>query len=436
MPNGKNTLSYKRKVVKESNDLVVGSKSVAFAHQASAGETSIPFNALVQPTRWVESGFNNPNGSTLLSLQLQVFADNIEVSSSAKGYIQKEEYVVKNNGIYFKDFVAEENEVFEVVVGDLLVTGNRLVDMRLIRVEGELADTETDFVIGNQVDVNKEEIIVFRDGIQMFRSDNNDDSGATGNYYYLDNDGDGKASSIRFFEAAVGTEAILVASTGGRVDNPNVSTFQEIEKLAGQIDAVIPTVAALAGVPESNFRAGPNYVDLKNFGDRLIAAESDIDALETNKQNKILTAYIKDVKPSGTAGGTFTSGAWQTRDLNTLEGDTGFVSLSANQFTLQPGKYEIEASAPAHLVDSHKVKLRNITDSTDDIIGRNAHSTDSNTGADITSSELNDTVTLTATKTFEIQHRCQVSRSGNGFGIAASFGVDEIYTQVKITKVG
>ena len=50
---------------------------------------------------------------------------------------------------------------------------------------------------------------------------------------------------------------------------------------------------------------------------------------------KPIVGYVKDVKSSGTAGGTFTTGAWQTRDLNTEEGDfSKFGTLSSNQFTL------------------------------------------------------------------------------------------------------
>ena len=60
--------------------------------------------------------------------------------------------------------------------------------------------------------------------------------------------------------------------------------------------------------------------------------------------------YIKlsDVKSAGTAGGTFTSGSWQTRTLNTEDSDTGGnCSLSSNQFTLDAGTYEINARASA-----------------------------------------------------------------------------------------
>ena len=146
---------------------------------------------------------------------------------------------------------------------------------------------------------------------------------------------------------------------------------------------------------------------------------------------KSKTAYLKDVKSSGTDGGTFTSGAWQTRTLNTLEGDTSFVSLTSNQFTLLAGKYEIEADAPAFQVTGHKGKIRNITDSTDDIMGANVYSSVAST----TPSIVRGTIEITKTTTFELQHRCTVTRATNGYGVGLSLSVDEIYAQVKITKV-
>lgn len=276
---GKNVLSYKKKNL--DSNIYSGAKTITFAHEfLNAGEDAIPFSTLVTPAEWTESGLVNPSGASLLAAQLQAFKSNVTVTSSARGLIQKSEYVVNNSNIYFKNITSLANEVFEVEVADVLITGNRVVDMRVIRVEGELPHGTTDFSIGYQLDINKEEIIVFRDGVQMFRSDDNDSSGATGNYYYLDTDGDGKSNTIRFFESAVGVEAILIASTGGIVDSPNVSTFQQIETLAGQIDQMVPTLAALAGVPESDFQSAPNYVDLKNYGSRLINTEIRLDNIE------------------------------------------------------------------------------------------------------------------------------------------------------------
>ena len=44
-------------------------------------------------------------------------------------------------------------------------------------------------------------------------------------------------------------------------------------------------------------------------------------------------------------------------------------------------------------------------------------------------------VTIEQATTFEVQHRCSVDRTIIGFGVAASFGDSEVYTQVKIEKV-
>ncbi|SVB60040.1 uncharacterized protein METZ01_LOCUS212894, partial [marine metagenome] len=44
-------------------------------------------------------------------------------------------------------------------------------------------------------------------------------------------------------------------------------------------------------------------------------------------------AIIADQKAQNTAGGTFTSGAWRTRDLNTeITDPDGIVSISSNEF--------------------------------------------------------------------------------------------------------
>jgi hypothetical protein len=143
--------------------------------------------------------------------------------------------------------------------------------------------------------------------------------------------------------------------------------------------------------------------------------------------------YIKDVKSSGTDGGTFTSGAWQTRDLNTLEGDTGFISLASDQFILSPGKYDIYATAPGININDNVAKLRNITDSTDDIIG-SVSNTSVGTGEGNIATVMGQ-ITITSSKTFELQHQCETTRATDGYGRAAGFTVSAIYSQIKIRKL-
>lgn len=151
-------------------------------------------------------------------------------------------------------------------------------------------------------------------------------------------------------------------------------------------------------------------------------------------------AYLKDVKPSGTDGGTFTGGSWQTRDLNELTGDTSFISLSSNQFTLEKGVYNIEIDSPvfssANTVGGHKARLRNITDGLDSLLGtsENLNMGQSNTQTS-SRSKIVGQLTVTDTTTFEVQHRCASTQVTTGFGAANFFGVDEVYTTAKITKV-
>lgn len=146
-----------------------------------------------------------------------------------------------------------------------------------------------------------------------------------------------------------------------------------------------------------------------------------------------LTAYIRDEKSSGTAGGTFTAGSYQTRTINIIDGDTSFSSLNNNQITISPGTYEFDIQCTADRVNIHKAKLRNIDDSTDAIIGINSFA--GATDAGYSTALIKGRVVLTESKTFEVQHRCQTTNSGDGFGAATVFGDVEVYLSGSITKI-
>lgn len=143
-------------------------------------------------------------------------------------------------------------------------------------------------------------------------------------------------------------------------------------------------------------------------------------------------ALIQDQKASGTDGGTFTSGAWQVRDLNTEVIDSdNIVTLAANQFTLQAGTYRIRAVGVASQVYLHKLALYNVTDIAYTCYGMNAWAY----GSSGNMSELVIEFTIAGTKVFELHHRCSNTIATTGFGNACSFGVSEIYAQVEIWKV-
>lgn len=144
---------------------------------------------------------------------------------------------------------------------------------------------------------------------------------------------------------------------------------------------------------------------------------------------------VRDEKADGTAGGTFTSGAMRTRDLNTVAINTiSGASLASNQITLPAGTYYINATAPAYIVDYHLAKLRNVTSSTDVLIGSSMVT--SSTGFTVSASVIQGVFTITGANAFEIQHQCATTGATSGFGNASTFtGYVEVYTQVTIFKM-
>jgi hypothetical protein len=146
-------------------------------------------------------------------------------------------------------------------------------------------------------------------------------------------------------------------------------------------------------------------------------------------------AVFYDEKAQSTSGGTFTSGAWRTRDLNTTQiNNITSCSLSSNQISLPAGTYFIIARAPAYVVYRHQTRLQNITDSTTTITGATSFSPESNIWAE---SFLFGQFTITGTKTFELQHQASNTKAGDGFGTATDHFVSpSIYSHIIIEKIG
>ncbi|MDQ3159097.1 MAG: hypothetical protein M3P98_03130 [bacterium] len=146
-------------------------------------------------------------------------------------------------------------------------------------------------------------------------------------------------------------------------------------------------------------------------------------------------ATITDVKASGTAGGSTSAATTATRTLNTLVDPLGIVtSLSSNQFILPAGTYQLEGFAPGYRVSQHKIRLRNITDSTTPIIGSSEYS-EVSTATASTFSRIQGVFTISSAKTFELQHYTTSVQATNGFGVPATTGESEVYAQVTIRRL-
>lgn len=143
---------------------------------------------------------------------------------------------------------------------------------------------------------------------------------------------------------------------------------------------------------------------------------------------------IQDQKAQNTAGGTFTSGAWRTRDLNTEVADTGGnAGVASNQITLDAGTYRCLIFCPACYCEQHQARLQNVTDNTTLLLGTSARAQATLTRVVGSSSVIMGRFTLAAQKVIEVQHCCNTTRNTDGFGEASNF-TTEIYTTAEFWK--
>ena len=175
--------------------------------------------------------------------------------------------------------------------------------------------------------------------------------------------------------------------------------------------------------------ANNRVLTLPDSADGTIAKTSDIS----------FTSYalIADSKGNTTDGGTFTSGAWRTRDLNQeISDEDSIVSISSNQFTLAAGSYLIKWKCPALKVEHHVTKLILITGSVSSFTEKAGSSSYSGTGSVVQNESFGVArVTLTGSGAFEIQHYGETTKTTDGFGQPANgYASESIYTIVEIYK--
>ena len=176
----------------------------------------------------------------------------------------------------------------------------------------------------------------------------------------------------------------------------------QLEKTGGSLTALT--------LPSANATA--NQI-LKNDGAGNLSWAAD------SSGNTIKVAYLVDQKAQSTEGGTFTSGAWQHRDLQTEHYDTIGITFGTNTFVMPVGTFYIDWSCPGIGVVYHKSRLYNITSAAVMGYGTSAISKINSAYGDAQNQTLSNgsaLVTLVATATFKIEHRCSTTQSTSGFG--------------------
>lgn len=338
----KKSFTIKKKDVSTQKSLAIGFKKVVFYHKATAGDTSMSLGTLVMPTELTAVGFTNASSSELLALQLGFYKDNLTLMSSARGLLQHGlAYTVSGSTISFTTSFgpALADEIFTGIVDPVAKNGNQIIDANQLVSTGTLAAGEDEYVVGVPYEVNKYPsaqvgaVLVYIDGLLQFRNAGNAAAApaADGNYEEA-TEVNGLSNTIKFNVVnAVNARSITVISNGLLAERPSGSIRAAIESLQGQIDSVIPTVAALAGVPETDFQATPNDVDLKTFGDRVLT-------LESSKLNKVGV-----VDGSDAAAGEI--GEYIQNSLGVGLPITSTIPLDVGAIVLTPGDWEVFTQA-------------------------------------------------------------------------------------------
>jgi hypothetical protein len=141
------------------------------------------------------------------------------------------------------------------------------------------------------------------------------------------------------------------------------------------------------------------------------------------------TARFRNTQTQNTSLGGFTAGAWVAREYNDESDPSSIGGFLANQFTLKPGLYLINAAATGYAVGQHGLRLYSVTGSASIASGPTSHAP-----AGVQSiAVLDHIVHVTATTTFEIQHNCTTTNATNGLGLAANLSA-EVFATLIITK--
>jgi len=212
---------------------------------------------------------------------------------------------------------------------------------------------------------------------------------------------------------------VLTCSGGGADLPPTLATIEALSLVAGDIlyATAADTITRLAK---------------STAGYRLVIGSSAPSWLADIFGGGLL--HVREEQASGTDGGTFTSGSFVKRTLNTTKtNEIASATVTSSVISLPAGTYYCEASAPAKSVDNHQAKLRNTTDGADLLIGTSERCS---TSVDaVTRSIVCGRFTISGTKNIELQHRCENTKSTNGLGDAGNFSVVEVYSELKIWRI-
>ena len=158
---------------------------------------------------------------------------------------------------------------------------------------------------------------------------------------------------------------------------------------------------------------------------------------------KPAVATLMDVRASTVAADSAGTGGFNNRKLNTIRGESWFVTLTGTgttgtggtntDFTLDPGTYNIKAYAPTFNCNSNKIRLYDVTKDSNGNIGLYCYTDSNDDGSMI--GFYQEVIHVTSSTEYRLQQWTDAAGTlGFGGGAGARSGL-KIYTQVVIEKL-
>lgn len=357
---GKKSIHYTKRDLDTSKSIALGFKNIKFYHEPTEGDTVIDLTSLAFPSSGTPAGAANPSVTELSEANLLFNRNSFILISSLSGVLDFDSYEFTSNT---KITLAEgtlEGELFTGVIYNTPRTGLQVLDgipgvttATLLAGADEVV-TNTSFARNANPGSQIGAVMVLMDGQLLLRNSGNATAapGADGNYEEV---GTGASASSIKFNTTYGTDReIIILPTPQFTVAPNDTVLGLIEKVAGENNKIIPTVAALAGVAESTFTSAPSAVDGSNFGQRVI----DLETYTVISSTATLTGTVNRVLADMT-GGPFTINA----PLNPSVGDWFEIWDSEGLFgtnTLTVGRNgeNIDGAAADFTISTDNVRVK------------------------------------------------------------------------------
>lgn len=460
---GKSVKSLKKTDLINQKSTATGFRKLNFAHKAVLGDSGFNITAMTVPTELTQNGFSQPSGSELAAVSLQFYAKNLTLTSAARGLLVPfQDYTIGGNQqINFTATfgTALADEIFFGVIDPVAKTGSLIADTNFILKTGTLSAGATDFNVGGswKTNINPNQqlgaVSVYLDGVLQFRNAGNATAApsADGNYQEVDN-GSGDCTLIKFNIADnLNDRVCMVMSNAISVVRPDGSVNDSIEKIQGSLDAVISTVADLAGVATTNFNASPTTPQLKQYGDRVVTLEGQAArAAYRDTSNDWTAAQDFDVagnKVKGVIDGVAIASGYigevVTATLSATTSTTTESDVNGGSLSLSAGVWQIFYSvtldyATGTASGNQGYTYAHITDASNVIIGQTGRSiyciTRTAASNDVTACCAASTVVRTSSTTTYKLRTARVDQTGTGSGslVQAGTGVQSTFFAVRI----